>query len=107
MEFEKLLEKIKERYAGYSLNSGNAGMANEDRGWLLALVERLTRERNKERSAMMEEAAKIAATWDDGGCDCDGYCKCGNLNDATVAAASATARTIANKLRTRAEALKS
>ena len=35
------IEEIRERYAGYSLNSGNAGKANEDRGWLLAEVERL------------------------------------------------------------------
>jgi len=35
------IKEIRERYAGYSLNSGNAGKANEDRGWLLAEVERL------------------------------------------------------------------
>jgi hypothetical protein len=35
------IAEIRERYAGYSLNSGNAGKANEDRGWLLAEVERL------------------------------------------------------------------
>jgi hypothetical protein len=37
------IEEIRARYAGYSLNSGNAAMANQDRGWLLAEVERLTR----------------------------------------------------------------
>lgn len=41
------IKEIRERYAGYSLNSGNAGKANEDRGWLLAEVERLTRQRDK------------------------------------------------------------
>lgn len=35
------IEEIRARYAGYSLNSGNAGKANEDRGWLLAEVDRL------------------------------------------------------------------
>ena len=30
------IAEIRARYAGYSLNSGNAGKANEDRGWLLA-----------------------------------------------------------------------
>jgi hypothetical protein len=41
------IEEIRARYAGYSLNSGNAAMANQDRGWLLAEVERLTRERDE------------------------------------------------------------
>ena len=41
------IEEIRTRHAGYSLNSGNAGKANEDRGWLLAEVERLTRQRDK------------------------------------------------------------
>jgi hypothetical protein len=35
------IAEIRARYAGYSLNSGNAHKANEDRGWLLAEVERL------------------------------------------------------------------
>lgn len=39
MSDDKIAE-IRERYAGYSLNSGNAGKANEDRGWLLAEVDR-------------------------------------------------------------------
>jgi len=38
------IEEIRERFAGYGLNSGNAGKANEDRGYLLAEVERLREE---------------------------------------------------------------
>jgi uncharacterized membrane protein len=40
MSDDKIAE-IRARYAGYSLNSGNAHKANEDRGWLLAEVDRL------------------------------------------------------------------
>ena len=32
--------EIRARYAGYSLNSGNAHWANDDRGWLLSEVDR-------------------------------------------------------------------
>ena len=39
------IEEIRARYAGYSLeNFGNAHLANEDRGWLLAEVDRLRAE---------------------------------------------------------------
>ena len=41
------IEEIRARYAGYSLNSGNAGKANEDRGWLLAEVDRLRADRRE------------------------------------------------------------
>jgi hypothetical protein len=39
------IEEIRARYAGYSLeNFGNAHLANEDRGWLLAEVDKLRAE---------------------------------------------------------------
>lgn len=44
---EDKIAEIRARYAGYSLNSGNAGKANEDRGWLLAEVERLRADRRE------------------------------------------------------------
>lgn len=40
MAMSDKIAEIRARYAGYSLNSGNAGKANEDRGWLLAEVDR-------------------------------------------------------------------
>ena len=73
----------------------------------LAEVESLTRERDEARAEMMEEAAKLVASWDEGGCECGGYgCSCGNFNDAVTAAVAATARGMANKLRARAETLR-
>ena len=47
---EDKIKKIRARYAGYSLNSGNAGKANEDRGWLLAEVDKLGAENEKLRA---------------------------------------------------------
>lgn len=51
MSDDKIAE-IRERYAGYSLNSGNAGKANEDRGWLLAEVDRRGAEIERLRAAL-------------------------------------------------------
>jgi hypothetical protein len=70
-------------------------------------IEKLTRQRDEARAEMMEEAAKLVASWDEGGCECGGYgCSCGNFDDAVTAAVAATARGMANKLRARAETLR-
>lgn len=70
-------------------------------------IEKLTRERDEARAEMMEEAAKLVASWDEGGCECGGYgCSCGNFGDAVTAAVAATARGMANNLRARAETLR-
>ncbi len=55
MTDDKIAE-IRERYAGYSLNSGNAGKANEDRGWLLAEVDRQRAEIERLRKALQDIA---------------------------------------------------
>ena len=49
------LAAIKARYEGYSLNSGNAGWANDDRGSLLAEVERLREENRQLRGTSTPE----------------------------------------------------
>lgn len=48
------IEEIRARYAGYSLNSGNAGWANDDRGWLLAEVDRMREEIERLSEALRE-----------------------------------------------------
>ncbi len=87
------IEEIRERYAGYSLNSGNAGKANEDRGWLLAEVEQLRadneqlRADNKRLREALKPFALEAKTYDPPEGD-DGHpawasrFTCGNLRDA-------------------------
>lgn len=57
MTDDKIAE-IRARYAGYSLNSGNAGWANDDRGWLLQEVDKLRAEveRLKEEPALLRAA---------------------------------------------------
>ncbi len=47
------IEEIRARYTGYSLeNFGNAHLANEDRGWLLAEVDRQRAEIERLREAL-------------------------------------------------------
>ena len=58
---EDKIKKIRARYAGYSLNSGNAGKANEDRGWLLAEVDKLGAENEKLR-AEIERLREVIRT---------------------------------------------
>ena len=49
------IEEIRARYAGYSLeNFGNAHLANEDRGWLLAEVDRLRAEIERLRAELRD-----------------------------------------------------
>lgn len=58
------IEEIRARYAGYSLNSGNAGKANEDRGWLLAEVDRRGAENERLRVAIQSLAESLRASLD-------------------------------------------
>jgi len=60
------IEEIRARYAGYSLeNFGNAHLGNEDRGWLLAEVDKLRAENERlraERDALRDAAREYLTT---------------------------------------------
>lgn len=62
--------------------------------------ERMTRERAEARATLLKEASEIIAAYDASGCECEGHgCYCGNIGSAADAAAAATARYVASKLR--------